>query len=454
MEIQFIGAVGTVTGSKYLLTTLTKKFLIDCGLFQGLKNLRLRSWAPLPFSPQKIDALLVTHAHIDHTGYIPLLVKQGFRGPIYCTEATFDLCKILLPDSGMLQEEDAEFANRHGFSKHSPALPLYTKKDAEACLSYFHPLAFNKPFKLKSNLSFSFLPAGHILGSSFIKIVQENISLLFSGDMGRSHDILMNPPSVVEKIDYLVLESTYGSRAHSNEDPKKILREVVTATSKRGGTLIIPSFAVGRAQTILYLLSLLKQENSIPPLPIYVDSPISTQVTDLYCRFTEEHHLTESACFIMNEIARFTRSPQESKEIDAQQGPKIIITASGMATSGRVLHHLKAFISDPKNTVFFVGFQAAGTRGAALLAGAQEIKIHGQYFPVHAQIVSDDNLSAHADYIEILNWLKNFKSPPKAIFLTHGEPSQSDALRVRIQDELHFRCIIPEYLETFSLNGS
>ncbi|HQS83394.1 MAG: MBL fold metallo-hydrolase [Alphaproteobacteria bacterium 16-39-46] len=451
MDIQFLGAVGTVTGSKYLLTTPHKKILVDCGLFQGLKNLRLRNWSPLPFYPNKIDALLVTHAHIDHTGYIPLLVKQGFRGPIYCSEATFELCKILLRDSGMLQEEDAEFANKHGFSKHSPALPLYTQKDAETSLNYFHPLAFNTPFDLGENLHFTFLPAGHILGASFISLTNGKISLLFSGDMGRSHDIIMNPPTPVEQADYLILESTYGDRKHNEDDPKKILKDIVLETAKKGGTLVIPSFAVGRAQTILYLLSLLRQENEIPPVPIYVDSPMATNVTELYCRFSTEHNLPHNACVDMCKIARFVNTPQESKELDLNTAPKIIITASGMATGGRVLHHLKAFIGDPKNTIFFIGFQAAGTRGASLVGGAQEIKIHGQYFSVRAKILKEDSLSAHADYTEILSWLKNFKSPPKEIFLTHGEPIQADALRLRIQDKFKFKCIVPEYLETFEL---
>ncbi len=451
MDLQFLGAAGTVTGSKYLLTTPHKKILVDCGLFQGLKNLRLRNWAPLPFYPNKIDAVLVTHAHIDHTGYIPLLVKKGFQGPIYCSEATFELCKILLRDSGMLQEKDAEFANKYGFSKHSPALPLYTQKDAEASLNYFHPLAFNTPFDLGENLHFTFLPAGHILGASFIRLTNGKISVLFSGDMGRSHDIIMNPPTPVEQADYLILESTYGNRKHNEDDPKKILKDIVLETAKKGGTLVIPSFAVGRAQTILYLLSLLRQENEIPPVPIYVDSPMATNVTELYCRFSTEHNLPHNTCVDMCKIARFVNTSQESKELDLNTAPKIIITASGMATGGRVLHHLKAFIGDPKNTIFFIGFQAAGTRGASLVGGAQEIKIHGQYFSVRAKILKEDSLSAHADYTEILSWLENFKSPPKEIFLTHGEPVQADALRLHIQDKFKFKCIVPEYLETFEL---
>ncbi|MBS0185374.1 MAG: MBL fold metallo-hydrolase [Proteobacteria bacterium] len=451
MDLQFLGAAGTVTGSKYLLTTSHKKILVDCGLFQGLKNLRLKNWEALPFYPNKIDALLVTHAHIDHTGYIPLLVKQGFRGPIYCSEATFELCKILLRDSGMLQEEDAAFANKHGFSKHNPALPLYTLKDAEASLNYFHPLPFNTPFDLGENIHFSFLPAGHILGASFIRLTDGKISLLFSGDMGRFHDIIMNPPTLVEQADYLVLESTYGDRKHTEDDPKEILKNVVLQTTKQGGTLVIPSFAVGRAQTILYLLSLLRQENAIPPIPIYVDSPMSTNVTELYCRFSTEHNLPHDRCVDMCKIAHFINTPQESKELDLNMSPKIIITASGMATGGRVLHHLKAFVGDPKNIIFFIGFQAAGTRGASLVGGAQEIKIHGQYFPVRAKILKEDSLSAHADYTEILSWLENFKSPPKTIFLTHGEAAQADALRLRIQDKFKFKCIVPEYLETFEL---
>jgi len=451
MDLQFLGAAGTVTGSKYLLTTPHKKILVDCGLFQGLKNLRLRNWEALPFYPNKIDALLVTHAHIDHTGYIPLLVKQGFRGPIYCSEATFELCKILLRDSGMLQEEEAAFANKYGFSKHNPALPLYTLKDAEASFNYFHPLPFNTPFDLGTNIHFSFLPAGHILGASFIRLTDGKISLLFSGDIGRFHDVIMNPPTPVTQADYLVLESTYGDRKHSEDDPKEIIRNVVLQTTKQGGTLVIPSFAVGRAQTILYLLSLLRQEKAIPPIPIYVDSPMSTNVTKLYCQFSQEHNLPHDRCIDMCKIAHFVNTPQESKELDLNMAPKIIITASGMATGGRVLHHLKAFIGDPKNTIFFIGFQAAGTRGASLVGGAKEIKIHGQYFSVKAKIIHGDSFSAHADYTEILTWLKNLKSPPKEIFLTHGEPTQSDALRLRIQDAFKFNCIVPEYLQTFNL---
>lgn len=453
MDIQFLGAVGTVTGSKYLVSTADKKILIDCGLFQGLKQLRLRNWAPLPIQPSHIQTLILTHAHIDHTGYIPLLVKQGFRGNIYCSEATFELCKIMLPDSGMLQEEDAEFANRHGFSKHHPALPLYTKKDAEDSLKYFRPISFQESCSLGSNLHFSLLPAGHILGASFVRITDGKIVLLFTGDMGRAHDILMNPPSLIDHADYLVLESTYGNRKHTEIDALSFLENVVLKTLNRGGTLIIPAFAVGRAQVILYLLYLLRKDKRIPEIPIYLDSPMATNVTHLYQKFITSHRLSLEECKEMCALAHIVNSPSESKELDYTSTPKIIITASGMATGGRVVHHLKAFVSDPKNTIFFTGFQAAGTRGASLVNGASEIKMHGNYIPVHAEIILEDSLSAHADYTEILDWLRHFKSPPREIFITHGEPIAADALRLKIEETFKFKCRVPEYLETVTLDS-
>lgn len=453
MDIQFLGAVGTVTGSKYLVSAEGKKILVDCGLFQGLKQLRLRNWAPLPIHPKEIQAVILTHAHIDHTGYLPLLVKEGFRGNIYCSDATFELCKILLPDSGMLQEEDAEFANRHGVSKHHPALPLYTKEDAENALNYFHPIPFEKSSRLWGNLHFSLLPAGHILGASFVRITDGKIVLLFTGDMGRPHDILMNPPSIIDQADYIVLESTYGNRKHTDIDSLAFLEKIVLNTLKRGGTLIIPAFAVGRAQVILYLLYCLKKANKIPEVPIYVDSPMATNVTHLYQRFIKDHRLSPEECEHMCSIAHFTNSPNESKELDYTQTPKIIITASGMATGGRVVHHLKTFVSDPKNTILFTGFQAAGTRGASLVNGAPEIKIHGNYIPVHAEIILEDSLSAHADYTEILDWLSHFKRPPREIFITHGEPVAADSLRLKIEETYQFKCHVAEYLELVNLDS-
>jgi metallo-beta-lactamase family protein len=452
MDIQFIGATGTVTGSKYLISSGSKCVLVDCGLFQGLKQLRLKNWAPLPFKASKIQNVILTHAHIDHTGYIPLLVKKGFRGKIYCSHGTEELCKILLPDSGYLQEEDAYFANKHGFSKHTPALPLYTRKDAENSLKYFHPIDFNKEFDLGENLKFSLVPAGHILGSSLIKMGDGKITILFTGDLGRPHDLIMKPPTVIEETDYLVMESTYGNRLHNTHDPKQELADVINRTSHRGGVIIIPAFAVGRAQAVLWLIHLLKKEKKISDLPVYLDSPMATDVTDLYCRLSAEHRLSDEECALMCRTAKFVNTPDESKTLDHEQSPKIIISASGMATGGRVLHHMKAFISDSRNTILFTGFQAVGTRGQTLVQGIERIKIHGKYFPVRAEIVNQDALSAHADYQEILGWLKNFKSAPKEVFLTHGEPLASDSLRQKIEETYKWKCKVPEYFESVNLS--
>ncbi|MBY0272622.1 MAG: MBL fold metallo-hydrolase [Alphaproteobacteria bacterium] len=451
MNIQFIGATGTVTGSKYLLNAEGQKILVDCGLFQGLKELRLRNWASLPLNPAEIKCVFLTHAHIDHTGYVPLLVKNGFRGKIYCSHGTLELCKILLPDSGYLQEEDANFANRHGFSKHKPALPLYTLKEAEESLKYFHPLDFDAPYELGKDLSFTLFPAGHILGASMIQVKDKERTLLFTGDLGRPNDLIMKPPRTVEKTDYLVLESTYGDRIHGAEDPKDEIAKVINRTAARGGVTIIPSFAVGRAQAVLYIVDQLKHEKKIPDIPVYLDSPMARDATDLYCAFGDEHRLSTKECTLMCRVAKVINTQDESKALDEKQIPKIIVTASGMATGGRVVHHLKAFVFDLRNTVLFVGYQAAGTRGEAMVNGVERIKMHGEMFPVHAEIVKLDSLSAHADSEEIMAWLKNFKHAPKEVFLTHGEPSQAEALRSKITDKFKWKCRIPQYLERVDL---
>ncbi len=451
MNIQFIGGTGTVTGSKYLLNAEGQKILVDCGLFQGLKELRLRNWASLPLNPAEIKCLLLTHAHIDHTGYVPLLVKNGFRGKIYCSHGTWELCKILLPDSGYLQEEDANFVNRHGFSKHKPALPLYTLKEAEESLKYFHPLDFDAPCELAKDLSFTLFPAGHILGASMIQVKDKERALLFTGDLGRPNDLIMKPPRAVEQTDYLVLESTYGDRVHGAEDPKDEIAKVINRTAARGGVTIVPSFAVGRAQAVLYIIDQLKHEKKIPDIPVYLDSPMARDATDLYCAFGDEHRLSTKECTLMCRVAKIINTQDESKALDEKQIPKIIVTASGMATGGRVVHHLKAFVSDPRNTVLFVGYQAAGTRGEAMVNGVERIKMHGEMFPVRAEIVKQDSLSAHADSEEIMVWLKNFKHPPKEVFLTHGEPAQAEALRSKIIEILKWKCSIPQYLERVDL---
>lgn len=447
MKIQFLGATGTVTGSKYLVSGSSKKILIDCGLFQGFKQLRLRNWAPLPVDPRTINAVVLTHAHIDHSGYLPLLAKNGFKGRIYCTRATRDLCEILLPDSAHLQEEEAEYANRQGFSKHKPALPLYTKQDAEHCLKLFSPLDFDTEWVLDGELKVRFIPSGHILGSAFISMRSPETSILFSGDIGRPNDIVMPAPKTIGAADYLVVESTYGDRRHDPADPRLILAEIINRTAKRGGVVIIPAFAVGRAQTLLYYIHLLKAEKTISDLPVFLNSPMAADVTQVFHNHLGEHRLTPEQCDAMCRTAHIVNSAEESRSLNNRHGPMIIIAASGMATGGRVVHHLKTFAPDPRNTILFSGFQAGGTRGAAILAGAESVKIHGGYVPIRAEVAVINNLSAHADAYEIMDWLKGFRTPPRRTFVTHGEPAAADALRHHIEEELGWNCRVPDYLE-------
>ncbi len=450
MKLTFLGATQTVTGSKYLLQDDGRRFLVDCGLFQGRKELRLRNWAELPVNPASVNALLLTHAHLDHSGYIPRLVRSGFRGPIYCSEATFDLCKILLPDSGHIQEEDAENANRHGFSKHHPALPLYTQKEAETCLKQFSPVEFGKTFDLGQGISFSLHRAGHILGASFIRVqAGDGMSILFSGDIGRLHNPLMKPPAKMHDADYLVVESTYGDRLHDKDDPTDDLGHIIRDTAARGGTVVIPAFAVGRTQEILYHLSVLKNEKKIPDLPIYVDSPMAINVTELLHKHANDHRLSSDECADVCDTAIYTRAPEESKAINRSSPmPKVIISASGMATGGRVLHHLKQYIGDARNTILFAGYQAEGTRGDRLVRGETDIKIHGQLWPVRARIVNLANMSAHADSGEILSWLENFKPAPRRVFVTHGEHSSALALKDKIMKRFGWDAAVPEYMQT------
>jgi len=451
MKLTFLGATGTVTGSKYLLTSGTKKILVDCGLFQGYKQLRLRNWARLPVDPREIDAVVLTHAHIDHSGYLPLLIKSGFPGRVYSTHATRDLCAILLPDSGHLQQEEAEFANRHGFSKHSLAQPLYTEEDGKRALRAFTPVAFGRDVQLDKHLTLRFSPSGHILGSAFMLIRDASTSILFSGDLGRPNDLIMAAPAKTAGADYLVLESTYGDRRHEAADPREIMAPIIQRTARRKGVVIIPAFAVGRAQSLLYYIHLLKTGGAIPDIPVFLNSPMATDVTRIYHKYRREHRLTPEQCDAMCSAARIVNSAEESIQLNERPGPMIIISASGMATGGRVVHHLKKFAPDPRNTILFAGFQAGGTRGAALLNGAESVKIHGEYVPVRAEVAAIDNLSAHADYQEILDWLSHFKKPPRETFITHGEPSASDALRHRVEETRHWRCTLPEYRQTVKL---
>lgn len=452
MQLTFLGATHTVTGSKFLLSLNRRKVLIDCGLFQGLKELRLRNWASLPINPSEIDAVILTHAHIDHSGYLPLLMKNGFQGKIYSSLGTKDLCTILLPDCGHLQEEEAYYANRHGYSKHQPALPLYTKEDALKVLKLFKPLPFNESFNLlDNNLSFKFRHAGHIIGASFIEIEVGNKRLLFTGDMGRFQDPIMRSPEKILNTDYLILESTYGDRLHDKTDPLIKLKEVINNTVKRGGSVIIPAFAVGRAQCLLYYLYKLKEQKAIPDIPIFLDSPMAVDATRIFCQYKNEYRMTQDECYQIGKIATYVNTPENSKEIDKNRMPKIIISASGMVTGGRVLFHIKSYASESKNTILFTGYQAVETRGRRIIEGEREIKLLGQTVPILADIQVIDSISAHADYVEILNWLENFKKPPKKIFIVHGEQSSAVSLKNKIKERFGWDCELPEYLQTIQL---
>lgn len=454
MRLRFLGATSTVTGSRFLVESKEAAVLVDCGLFQGFKPLRLRNWAPFPVEPAAIDAVILTHAHLDHSGYLPLLVKNGFRGPIYSSRATHELCAILLPDSAHLQEEQAAHANRFGYSKHAPALPLYTHADAEKALRRFEPVDFEREWRAAGGLDARLSPAGHILGASIVTLACEGRTVVFTGDLGRPADCLMRAPTRVEHADALVLESTYGDRAHAPGDPFEKLGRIVAATAARGGVVVIPSFAVGRAQALLHGLERLKAAGAIPrSLPIYLDSPMATDVTALYARHQDEHHLDRAAFQAMCRAAKFVATPEESRRLDESTWPMVIVAGSGMAAGGRVLHHLKRFAPDPRNTVLFAGFQAGGTRGAALVQGAREVKIHGAYVPVRAAVENLESLSAHADATEILAWLSAFKSAPRRIFLVHGEPTAADTLRRRVSERFGWACEIPEYRDAVKLGA-
>lgn len=443
-ELQFLGGTGTVTGSKYLITTGNRKVLIDCGLFQGLKALRLKNWEELPFEVARLDAIILTHAHIDHSGYIPRLIKQGFRGRIYATAATKELCRILLPDSGYLMEEEAEYLNRNKRSKHRPALPLFTEKDAVRSLDYFEVVDFHEVKSLGADFSFEFKYAGHILGAASLIISIGQQKLAFTGDIGRLEDPIFYPPEPIPPVDYLVIESTYGNRLHKKISVLDELAEIINDSYQRRGVIVIPAFAVGRAQSLMYCLWLLRKENRIPYFPMFLNSPMATDVNELLKKFRDLHRLSEAECNEVCQVVKYVRTVEESKELNKMEGPLLIISASGMASGGRVLHHLKAFVTDPNNTILLSGFQAAGTRGEALEHGAEEIKIHGQYFSVRAKVLVLDNVSAHADYKEIIELFSQSKVKPKKVFVTHGEPAAADELRRRLSEAFSWNCIVPE----------
>ncbi|MCD6205086.1 MAG: MBL fold metallo-hydrolase [Candidatus Marinimicrobia bacterium] len=461
-RLTFLGATGTVTGSKHLLETDGKKFLIDCGMFQGLKELRLRNWAEFPVDPASIDAIILTHAHIDHSGYLPKLVQMGFKGTIYATPSTTDLCRIMLPDSAHLQEEDAKYANKKQFTKHKPALPLYFLSDAENALDLFESLPYGKKIDLSPNVTLCYRDAGHILGSAFVDIRikngDEEKRVLFSGDLGRPNQPILRDPHTVFGTDYLILESTYGDRLHGERDRKEDLARVINDSYERGGVLIIPSFAVGRTQEILYTIRELEEEKRIPVMPVFVDSPMAINATTVFQKNAQDHDLESKVAeikgidILKTTDLRFARTAEQSKAINSIASRAIIISASGMVTGGRILHHLFNRLANPKNTVLFIGYQAEGTRGRSILEGAETIKIHGQHIPVKAKIEQISGFSAHADYNEILAWLSNFNEAPKNIFIVHGEASQSAALSKRIQSRFNWNTMIPKYLESVTLD--
>lgn len=447
LKLTFLGGAGTVTGSKYLLENDGHRILVDCGLFQGYKVFRLRNWAPLPVSPASISAVVLTHAHLDHTGYLPLLVKKGFRGQAFCTDATAALCGILLPDSGHLQEQDADFANRHSFSKHHPALPLYTEEDGRDALEHLRTADFHHPLALPGGARLTFLPAGHILGAASAVLEWAGRRIVFSGDIGRYGDPLMPDPVCPETADYLIMESTYGDRRHEKADPEDILAGIIARTIHRGGTVIIPAFAVGRAQSLLYHITRLKQAHRLPALlPVFLDSPMAIDATDIFHQHPDDHRLRGPQLKALDGGIRYVRTGEESKALTANPIAKVIISASGMAAGGRVLHHLEHYAPDPRNTIVFAGFQAGDTRGAAMVAGADTIKMFGRYIPVRADVHNLSMLSAHADRDELLRWAKGFRAPPRRTFVVHGEPQAADSLRLALQDELGWTTEVPDHL--------
>jgi len=462
-ELTFLGAAGTVTGSKYLLEADGRRVLVDCGLFQGLKELRLRNWEPFPVPPESIDAVVLTHAHLDHVGFLPRLVAAGFRGPVFSTAGTADLCRLVLPDSARIQEEDARQANRQGYTKHHPALPLYTEADAFRALSQIHPVSYRHPIEIARGISVEFTPAGHLLGAAFITCtLASGKRILFGGDLGRYNRPVLPDPADAASADgagpphLALVESTYGDRDHDAEDEGERLAAVIRDVAARQGKLIIPSFAIGRVEELLYWLRRLERERRIPVMPVFVDSPMALEALKYYTARVAE--LDPDMRPPQKDVSVFATaryqavsSPQQSRELTASRRSAIVISSSGMATGGRVLHHLEAGLPDPRNTVLFVGYQAAGTRGRSLVAGAPEVKIHGRLVPVRARIAQIDSMSAHAGRNELLRWLSTFPGQPGRLVLVHGEPPALEGLREAVQQRLGWNGHIAEHRERIAV---
>ena len=452
-ELTFLGAARTVTGSKYLLEHDGARVLVDCGLFQGLKELRLRNWDAFPLPAASIDAIVLTHAHLDHVGYLPRLVAQGFKGRVYCTAGTADLCRLVLPDSGRIQEEDARQANRHHYTKHTPALPLYGERDALRALTHLQPIAYRQSVEVARGVSIEFSPAGHLLGSAYILMrLARGATILFGGDLGRYNRPVLPDPANAAAADIVLVESTYGDREHLPDDEGDALAAVIKETAQKGGKLIIPAFAIGRVEELLYWVRRLERERRIPVMPVFVDSPMATEALRFYTARVAE--LDPDMRAGQKEVSTFATarfqtvaSTQQSKELTASRRPAIVISSSGMATGGRVLHHMAKALPDPRNTVLFVGYQAAGTRGRSLVDGAQEVKIHGQFVAVKARIAKIDSMSAHADRNEILRWLGTLPIPPTRVHLVHGEPAPMDQLRRAVEQRFGWACHMPAHRE-------
>jgi len=463
--LSFWGGVGTVTGSKYLIEAERGRVLVDCGLFQGFKELRERNWQEPPFDPKSLDAVLITHAHIDHTGYLPRLVAQGFKGPVYCSRGTSELLKILLPDAARLQEEDADYRNRHNLSKHQPALPLYTEEDARDALALLQPVEnTGQPAEVAPGIRAGFRIAGHILGSSLVLVEIDGAGddgkgrrVLFSGDLGHYDQPIIRDPVAPPACDYLLVESTYGDRLHDAEDPKDALTRIINETAKRGGVVLIPAFAIGRTQEIVYLIRELEDEKRIPILPVRVDSPMAAAATQVYSRRREEHDEDYASVLARREHPLRTHSMltassrDESKRLNSEEGARILISASGMMTGGRILHHARRLLPDDRTTVVFVGYQAAGTTGRRVLDGEREVKIMGQFVKVRARIERIGGFSAHADWSEVLRWLKGMPAPPRRTFLTHGEPEAATAMGAHIKEQYGWEVEVPTYGQKFEL---
>jgi metallo-beta-lactamase family protein len=453
-RLEFLGATGTVTGSRYLLTASGRRLLVDCGLFQGYKPLRLRNWERFPVDPASIEAVVLTHAHLDHSGYLPLLVRHGFRGPAFCTAPTAALCRLLLEDSAHLLAEEAKYADRKGSSKHHPALPLYTQDDVEAALRLLHVVGPGQTFAPVPGVTASYRGAGHILGAASVTLEHEGTRIGFSGDLGRDDDAVMHAPQAPGPADLLVVESTYGDRRHAAIDPEAELGAVVARVAARGGVVVIPAFAVGRAQALLHSLSRLKASGAIPrALPVYLNSPMADHATQLYARFPHAHRLSSADTRALHDSATVVTTAEQSKALNRRHGPMVILSASGMATGGRVIHHLVAFAPDPRNAIVLAGFQAGGTRGARLAAGDATIRIFGEDVPVRAEVVQLGASSAHADADGLLAWLRSAPEAPKRVFVTHGEPAAADALRLRIERELGWPATVPDWLQAVDLHA-